>query len=153
MDASLSRLRAWPLWQKAKRLSVSAVHEDGATGSRVEEYCENLARNLGGQCIIAREMWLLTELRTAQLRSIAAGEAASADVIIVSVHHADKLPNEVASWIELWLKQKRARAGVLVGLFDPLYLGTSSAIQAYLREVARKGNLEFLSRSEEKPEE
>ena len=73
--------------------------------------------------------------------------------MIVSVHHAESLPNEVKSWIELWLKQKRKRPGVLLGLFDPLYQGTSSSIQTYLREAARKGNLEFVSRSEEKPED
>ena len=76
MDTTLSRLQVWPLWQKAKRLTVSAVHEDSATGARSEEYCQTLARCLGGKCVIAKEMWLLTELRTNQLRSIAAGEAA-----------------------------------------------------------------------------
>lgn len=153
MDSTLSRLGVWPLWQKAKRLTVSAVHEDSATGSRIEEYCQTLAQCLAGKCVIAKEMWLLTELRTAQLRSIAAGEAAAADLIIVSAHHAEALPNEIVSWIELWVKQKRTRPGLLVALFDPLYMGTSSSIQAYLREVATKGGLEFMASSEEKPEE
>jgi hypothetical protein len=153
MDTTLARLRAWPLWQKAKRLAVSGVHEDSATGARADEFCQTLARCLGGKCVLAKELWLLTELRTAQLRSIAAGEAAAADLVIVSVHHAEHLPDEVKSWIELWLKQRGHRAAVLLALFDPLYLGTSSAIQGYLREVARKGNMEFLARSEEKPED
>ena len=34
MDATLTKLRVWPAWQKMKRLSVSAVHEDPATGAR-----------------------------------------------------------------------------------------------------------------------
>jgi hypothetical protein len=153
MDTTLSRLRVWPLWQKAKRLVVSAVHEDSATGARAEEFCQTLARCLGGGCVIAKEMWLLTELRTSQLKAIAAGEAASADLVIISVHHAESLPNEVKTWIDLWLKRKRSRPAVLLALFDPLYLGTSSSMQTYLREVARKGNMEFLARSEEKPED
>jgi hypothetical protein len=98
-------------------------------------------------------MWLLTELRTSQLRAIAAGEAAAADLVIVSVHHSETLPNEVKSWIDLWLKQRGSRPAVLLALFDPLYLGTSSTMQAYLREVARRGNMEFLARSDEKPED
>jgi len=98
-------------------------------------------------------MWLLTELRTPQLRSIAASEAAAADLIIVSVHHAETLSEEVRKWIDLWLKQRGNRPAVLLALFDPLYLGTSSSIQAYLREVAKRGHMEFLSRSEEKPED
>lgn len=153
MDTTLSRLRVWPLWQKAKRFAVSAVHEDSATGARADEFCQTLARSLGRNCRIAKEMWLLTELRTAQLRSIAAREAAAADLIIISVHHAEALPEEVKSWIELWLKQKGSRPAVLLALFDPLYLGTSSSIQVYLREVAKRGNIEFLARSEEKRED
>ncbi len=153
MEATLSRLRVWPVWQKAKRFAVSAVHEDSATGARTEEFCQTLSRYLGGRCVINKELWLLTELRTAQLRTIAAGEAAAADLVIVSVHHAETLPEEVRSWIELWLKQRSSRPAVLLALFDPLYLGTSSSIQAYLREVAKRGNMEFVSRSEEKPED
>ena len=153
MDTTLSRLRVWPLWQKAKRFVVSAVHEDSATGARAEEFCQTLTRCLGRNCVISKEMWLLTELRTAQLRSIAAGEAAAADLVIISVHHAEALPKEVKDWIELWLKQKRTRPAVLLALFDPLYQGTSSSMQLFLREVAKKGNMEFLARSEEKPED
>jgi hypothetical protein len=153
MDTTLSRLRVWPLWQKAKRFAVSAVHEDIATGARVEEFCATLAKCLGRTPEISKEMWLLTELRTPQLRAIAAREAAAADLVIVSVHHAETLPKEVTGWIDLWLKPKRSRPAVLLALFDPLYLGTSGSIQAYLREVARRGNMEFLSRSEEKPED
>jgi hypothetical protein len=153
MDTTLSRLRVWPLWQKAKRFAVSAVHEDSATGARVEEFCQTLAKCLTRTPSISKEMWLLTELRTSQLRAIAAGEAAAADLVIVSVHHAETLPNEVKSWIDLWLKQRGSRPAVLLALFDPLYLGTSGSIQTYLREVARRGNMEFLARSEEKPED
>jgi hypothetical protein len=97
-------------------------------------------------------MWLLTELQTSQLRAIAAGEAAAADLVIISVHHAETLPSEVKRWIQAWLKQRGSRPAVLLALFDPLYLGTSGSIQVYLREVARRGNMEFLARAEEKPE-
>jgi hypothetical protein len=153
MDTTLSRLRVWPLWQKSKRLAVSAVHEDSATGARADEFCQALFRCLGRNCEFSKEMWLLTELRTTQLRAIAAREAASADLVIISVHHAEALPDEVKSWIDLWLKQRSSRPGVLSALFDPLYLGTSGSIQAYLREVAKRGKMEFLARSEEKPED
>ena len=153
MDATLSRLRVWPVWQKSKCFAVSAVHEDSATGARTDEFCQTLSKCLSRDCKMTKELWLLTELRTSQLRSIAAREAASADLVIVSVHHAETLPNEVKSWIELWLKQRGSRPAVLLALFDPLYLGTSSSLQAHLREVARRGKMEFLARSEEKPED
>jgi hypothetical protein len=71
----------------------------------------------------------------------------------VSVHHGEALPSEMKSWVELWLKQKRRRSAVLVALFDPLYLGASSSIQSFLQGVATKASLEFLARTEEKPED
>ena len=153
METSLSRLKAWPLWQKAKRFAVSAVHEDSVTGLRAEEFCQSLVRGLARTPEISKEMWLLTELRTAPLRAIAAREAAAADLVIVSVHHAETLPSEVKSWIDLWLKQRTRRPAVLLALFDPPYLGTSSSIQAALRDVAQRGNMEFLARSDEKLED
>ena len=153
MDTTLARLRVWPLWKKAKRFAVSAVHEDSVTGARVDEFCQMLIKCLGRTAAISKEMWLLTELRTAPLRAIAAGEAAAADLVIVSVHHAEVLPEEVTSWIEAWTKQKGSRPAVLLALFDSPHLGTSGSLQVYLREVARRGNMEFFARSEERPED
>jgi len=153
MEAVLSRLQVWPQWQKSKRLTISGVHEDSTTGTRAEEFCEVLLRCLGRSCTFNKELWLLTELRTTQLRAIAAKEAASADLVIVSVHHAEALPTEITDWIDLWVKQRGSRSAVLLALFDPLYLGTSSSIQGVLREAAKRGKMEFLARSEEKPED
>ena len=153
MDTTLSRLQVWPLWQKSKRLTVSVVYEDSATGARADDFYQTLIRCLGRNCEFTKEMWLLTELRTVQLRAIAAREAASADLVIISVHHAEALPDEVKSWIDLWLKQRSSRAAVLLALFDPPYLGPSGSIQACLHEVAKRGKMEFLARAEEKSED
>jgi hypothetical protein len=153
MDTTLSRLQVWPLWQKSKRLTVSVVYEDSATGARADDFYQTLIRCLGRNCEFTKEMWLLTELRTVQLRAIAAREAASADLVIISVHHAEALPDEVKSWIDPWLKQRSSRAAVLLALFDPPYLGTSGSIQACLHEVAKRGKMEFLARAEEKSED
>jgi len=153
MDATLTKLRVWPAWQKLKRIVVSAVHEDSATGARAEDFCQTFAKCLGRNCEISKELWSLTELRTPKLRAVAAGEAAAADLVIISVHHGETLPGEVKSWIDLWLKQKGSRPTVLLALFDPLYLGSSSSMQAFLQGVAKKRNMEFLARSEEKLED
>lgn len=153
MDATLSKLQVWPTWQKLDRIVVSAVHEDFATGTRADDFCQTLAKCLGGRCEVAKELWPLTELRTPKLRAVAAGEAAAADLVIISVHFGESLPDEVTSWIELWLKQKAPRPKVLLALFDPLYLGSSSTIQVFLQGVAKKGNMEFIARTEEKPED
>ena len=151
MDATFDKLRVWPKWQKLNRLSISVVHEDSATGARADDFCETLAKYLGKSCGISKEIWPLTELRTPELRAIAAAEAASSDLVIISVHPAENLPPEVKSWIGLWLKQKGAHLTVLAALFDPLHVGSSGSIQTVLQGIARRGNMEFIVRCEEKP--
>jgi hypothetical protein len=94
-------------------------------------------------------MWLFTELRMPQLRAIAAADAARADLVIISVHHAESLPEEVTGWVEAWLQQKGSRTIALLALFDPLYKGDSSSMKTFLQDAAKKAKMEFLVQSEE----
>jgi hypothetical protein len=94
------------------------VYEDSSTESRVDEFCQGLSLELGQNCRLDKQMWPLSELRMPQLRAIAANEAANADLIIVSVHPAERLPDAVQSWIDLWARRKGNRPGVLLALFD-----------------------------------
>ena len=91
----------------------------------------------------------------AELDTLAAAyaEVGQFEKAVRTEHHAETLPDEITSWIELWLKQKSNRPAVLLALLDPLYLGTSGSIQVYLREVARRGKMEFLVRTDEKSED
>jgi hypothetical protein len=152
MDSMISKLRVWPIWKELKHFAVSAVCEDSSTSGRVDEFCRSLSRDLAPKCTLAKEIWLFNELGVPQLRAIAAGEAARAHLIIISVHHAESLPDWVKSWIDLWLEQSRNRSIVLLALFDPVYQGTSSSMKAYLEEVAKRGGIEFLTKSEEAPD-
>jgi len=149
MDAIMTKLRECRTWTKSKRLSVVAAYEDSATDARVNEFCQRLTANLGSDCQVAKQMWLFTELRVAQLRGIAADDAARAGLVIVSVHHAQGLPDEVKTWIEAWLARKRSQPVVLLALFDPLYRGDSSSMKAYLEKAAAKAKVPFLAQSEE----
>ena len=148
----MTKLRQCRSWTKAKRIAVVAAYEDSPTDARVNEFCQRLSAHLGPDCEIAKQMWLFTELRMAQLRTIAAGDAAKADLIIVSVHHAESLPDEIKTWVETWLGQKGARPIFLLALFDPLHQGDSSSMKSYLETMARRGKIEFLAQSEEVPE-
>ena len=104
-------------------------------------------------CEVSRGMWPESELRLPQLRSIAPDYAACADLIIISVHHAESLSDEMKGWVEQWLERKDRRAAVLLALFDPVNGGVSSSIEAYLREVAKRGSMEFVALSLETPED
>ena len=145
----MAKLRECRTWTKSKRLTVVAAYEDTVTDARVTEFCQRLSANLGSGFQVAKQMWLFTELRMAQLRAIAADDAARAGLVILSVHHAQSLPDEVKTWMESWLARKRAQPVILLALFDPLYRGDSSSMKAYLEIAASKAKIPFLAQSEE----
>ena len=151
MDAIMAKLRRSRLGKESQRLTTVAASEDASTDARVDEFCRTLAQHLGQTCQLAKQRWLLSELRVPQLRAIAATEAAEADVVIVSVHHGESLPAEVQAWIDLWLNLKRNRHMILLALFDPVYQGVSSSMQAYLKEIAERAKMDFLVQSDETP--
>src|SRR5712691_5732241 len=126
-----TRLRVWRIWKRLKRLAVSAAYEDRPTGDRVNDFCERLSRDLGQHCEISRGMWPESQLRLPQLSSIAADEAARADLIIISVHPGDSLSDEIQGWVDQWLARKNRRAAVLLALFDPVSGGVSTSMAVY----------------------
>jgi hypothetical protein len=142
------------LGKNPKQVATVAAFEDASTETRVNEFCRSLGRQLGAKCEVKQQMWLFNELRVPQLRGIAAGEASRADLVIISPHHAQSFPGEVQEWFDLWLGQKKgSRPTALLALFDPVYVGDSTALQSYLKEAARKGKMEFMVRAEEAPDD
>ena len=123
MDSMISKLRVWPIWKELRHFAVSAACEDSSTSTRADEFCRSLSRDLAPSCTIAKELWLFNQLCVPGLRAIAAGEAALAHLIIISVHHAESLPDGLKTWIDLWLKQRNNHGIVLLALFDPALAG------------------------------
>jgi hypothetical protein len=154
MDPLITKLQTMTrLGKNPKQVVALAAFEDATTETRVNEFCRGLGRQCGGKCEVTQQMWLFNELRVPQLRGIAAGEASRADLVIISAHHAQSFPSEVQDWFKLWLGQKGSRPAALLALFDPVYVGDSTALQSYLKEAARKGKMEFLVRVEESRDE
>ncbi len=144
MDMTDTDPQVWQRWSGAKQLALVAAFEDSVTGTRVKEFCQQLSRRVGKQCQILEHVWLLNTLRFPELQEIAAEEAATADLVIICFHEGEGLPDEVRSWIDLWVQQKGTHKAVLLALLDAAREGSPGPIQAYLQEVARKGDMEFL---------
>ena len=152
MDTTLTKPQLWQRWKEAKQLGLLAAFEDSITGTRVKEFCQGLSRDLGQHCRITEHVWLFSTLRLRELREIAAEEASASDLIIVSVHQAEHLPDEVKSWIDLWLQHKANHSAVLLALLDPADEDAPSSTRTYLQDVARKAGMTFLVESTEEPE-
>jgi hypothetical protein len=132
-------------------LALLAAFEDSVTGMRVRDFCQDLAGNLGGHCQIIEHIWLFNTFRLRELLEIAAEEASASDLVIISVHQAEELPDEVKSWIELWLSHIGNNHAVLLALFDPAYEQAPGATQTYLQDVAQRGGLKFQVETREAP--
>ena len=151
MDTAVTDPQVWQRWKAATRLALLATFEDSVTGMRVKDFCRGLSRELGQQCQIIEHVWLFSTFRLRELQEIAAEEASTSDLVIISVHQAEDLPDEVKSWIELWLSHKGTRPAVLLALLDAANEEAAGPTQTYLQDVARRGGMNFLVELSEQP--
>jgi hypothetical protein len=149
MSTIITAPLAWQRWNESGHLVLLAAFEDSVTCTRVKDFCQGLSRDLGGRCKIIQHVWVFSTFRMKELQEIAAEEASVADLIIISAHQAESLPEEVKRWVDGWLEQKGARKPVLLALLDSIYDGVPSPIRAYLQGVAQRGGMEFLVESGE----
>jgi len=144
MDTTLTKPRAWQHWKESNRVALLAAFEDSITGTRVKGFCRGLSRDLGADCRIVEHVWLFSTFRLHELQEIAAEEASASDLVIISVHQSQSLPDEVKSWIDLWLRPMVRHPAVLLALLDPEEEDAPNGVQSYLQEVASRGGMEFL---------
>jgi hypothetical protein len=144
MNMTVGIPRVWERWKGAGHIALTAVFEDSNTCTRVKDFCQAMARELGAHCKITQHVWMFSTFRMEELREIAAREAAVADLVILAARPAESLPEEVQNWIEKWLEQKGARRSVLLALLDRPFDGSVNPVGTYLEKVADRGGLDLL---------
>lgn len=137
----------WQRWRDARQLALLATFEDSTTGRRVKEFRQDLSRHLGQDCRIIEHVWLFNMFRLRELREIAAEEAAAADLIVISMHDAECLPEDVKAWVDLWSRQKGERKPLLLALLEPARDGARRAVETCLQAAARAGGIDLLVES------
>ena len=138
--AAVSRLVNRP------KLDVVVAYEDYATGIDTVRTLTRLAeRTCHSHEFGTHNVWNFQILATPAQRNIAAGKAASADMVIVAAHGSRRLPIFVMHWIELWLSQRGRSSAALVALLDGDNGHTRKLlpVEAYLERCARRGGMEF----------
>jgi hypothetical protein len=126
--------------------SVVIAFEDFDTGRQGKRAYDFLVANLSHEWRVTSQMWKFEVLSIPELREMAASDAASAKLIIISSRGDRELPVDVKEWIELW----RGYQGDTVGLITLFHCPTeqlkyAKATQAYLESVARRGHMEFFN--------
>ena len=131
---------------------IAGVYQDAVTREWAAQVANN-ATQLVRECSVRSTWWKIGELSDPGVLRDAAQAATTADVLIVAVRAADKLPLELFEWIEAWMPRRLPLAGTLVALLGtPEPPGAASPhIRRYLQEVAWQGELEFLPQEQELP--
>ena len=128
------------------KVNILLVYEDSETGLRAKRSLLGL-QTLGLAASSMRtRLWRRELLGTELLRQQAAREAVGSDVIIISLHGDQPIPQEIAQWLDSWLERKEARPyaiGVLLDKSSPSR-EESHPLLAHFRNVAQRGSAEFL---------
>ena len=126
-------------------LNIMLVYQDRVTEAWAAKVHDQVAHLVGKENIHA-SWWQISDLIQPGFIADAIWSATQADVIIVAVPTAGELPDDLCVWMDVWLPRRSRGPGVLVmvtGQPEELESQVSPALQ-YLREVARKGHLDFI---------
>jgi hypothetical protein len=138
---------AWP--NKPDWCDITVIYEDVPCREAAMALCHNLAEQFKEDLEFTFSWWNMKYLIAPELARQASHAATRADLIIFSTHSDQDLTPDVKSWIENWLPDRLGREGAITVLtrhsHHPELL--SSPLGQHLSEVARKGELDFLSPS------
>jgi hypothetical protein len=135
-------------------LKVVMIYSDGSSSKLAAEVCESLKEKLGPGFYVEESSWKLELLRNAKLRTFAAEEAAQSDIIIVAAPESRSIPEEFASWFELWEGERHDSPGALVALLDGRNTANhqDDALKGWLARKASAAHLEFFCHVQADPQ-
>jgi hypothetical protein len=134
--------------------TVLVIYEDFAAGKHAKETYDFLANRLGREFKFKNLMWKFDVLGHPKMKEMAAHDALEADLIIVSTHGIGELPEEVKSWLDLWVEQP-GNAMALVMLVDrpKSVLDDHESIRSSLQAAAGKAGIEFFAQPDDWPDD
>ena len=136
-------------------LNVALVHHDAPTRQRAGQVRDLMAAVVGPDAV-RRTDWKISDLIEPGVFWEGVAALAHADVIVVSLREAERLPAVFYLWVNLWLQERCGLPGALVALIAPPEEASSLAMnetRRYLSAVARQGRLEFLMQGCNQPGE
>jgi hypothetical protein len=132
-------------WGNGSTFNIVVACEDSETGARALKACDEIVSRLWRDFRFSTGLWKFDDLRKSSAAQAAAREATQADMVILSAHARQDLPEEVKTWLEQWITNKTDVRRALVALLDNQSdSGNGSSLaEKYLEEAARRGDLDF----------
>jgi hypothetical protein len=124
-------------------LNITLVYEDAATRKWARDTFEWMEK-IAEPSKLRATWWNLNDLHAPGVLAGAVSTTLRADFIIVANRSAGALPLPFYVWVNAWLPHRFQRSGAIVHLLGENSGADSENAGSYLREVARKGRMEFL---------
>jgi hypothetical protein len=126
----------------AKPFRILAIYDSEEASREATQASELVLRELGESVEADRSAWNLRSLDTASVRSLAAGEAARADVIVLALQ-GDAPSSTLKKWIGEW-QSNRENSGGLLALISANDSVSGGHLADFLYETAVTAHMDFL---------
>ena len=128
-----------------RAVNVALVYQDAPTRQWAKQAGERLGQEAGEEAVHCTE-WKISDLVEPSVYSDSVRALARADVIVISLYEAERLPSVFYLWVNLWLQVRAGLPGSLVALVVPAEEPSFGANETrrYLCAVASQGGLELL---------
>lgn len=127
--------------------SVLALYEDANGRQLAVEFCDGLVQRFWSEHGFEIGWCHWAQISEPVSLKESAEKARAADFIVVAPGQGGNIPALVKRWLELVLRNRGEREGVLVGLagYEPEHSAAAAASQAYLRKLAHESSMDYLT--------
>jgi len=125
--------------------SLVVLYENTQTRETAAGFCDYLVEQMWVDSGLDVNWWSFDGLRETGPSAKAAEKAKDADWVIFALRAEQEVPAHLKNWIEAWLARRGTREGTLVGLLHDIPAATGSETQCYLRQVAHRAGMDYLS--------
>lgn len=135
-------------------LKMLMIYSDKHSAEVGEEVASNLRKSLSNRFEIAQSSWNCELLRSDKLCHIAAEDALSSNIVIISTSEARTLPAELSRWVQLWRDKRPQAPAALVALLNKndLVCHQDDRVRKWLRLTAQRAHMDFFCRTDAEAE-
>jgi hypothetical protein len=130
-----------------EQCEILIVYEDAVTRAEAVRFCDSLVQKFWSKNNFQIEWCPFTDLQSEASSHKHRETAATAHILIFALRPEAGAPRHLHTWVESWLDQRGEREGVVIGLLDTPMEGESGGTYGFLRQVAHRAGMDYLTLS------